>query len=73
MGIHRMPRRYFAYDIGIGYINNICLLGILMSRISWVLVRCVMLISRNSRLGISYDGGRDEISHGNNLPPHTYM
>lgn len=32
--IHRIPRRYFAYDIGMGYINNMCLLRILISGIS---------------------------------------
>jgi heme/copper-type cytochrome/quinol oxidase subunit 1 len=73
IGIHGIPRRYFAYDIGMGYINNMCLLGILMSGMSWILVVCVIIISRDSGLGISYDGIRDEMSHGNNLPPHTYM
>jgi heme/copper-type cytochrome/quinol oxidase subunit 1 len=73
IGIHGIPRRYFAYDINIGYINNMCLLGILISRISWILVVCIMIISRDSGLRISYDRMRDEMSHGNNLPPHTYI
>jgi heme/copper-type cytochrome/quinol oxidase subunit 1 len=73
MRIHRIPRRYFAYDISMGYINNLCLLGILISGLSWVLVVTVMIMSRDGRLGISYDRNRDEISHGSNLPPHTYM
>lgn len=34
IGIHRIPRRYFAYDVSISYINNFCMLGILMSGMS---------------------------------------
>jgi heme/copper-type cytochrome/quinol oxidase subunit 1 len=71
--IHGMPRRYFAYDISMGYVNNFCLLGILMSGLSWVGVVLIILLSRNEGTGLSTFVTRIESAHGSSLTPHTYM
>jgi heme/copper-type cytochrome/quinol oxidase subunit 1 len=72
-GIHGIPRRYFAYDVSIGYVNNLCLLGILISRLSWIRVCVVMLCSRAEGVGLGSYGLVSEMAHGMNLQPHTFM
>lgn len=71
--IHRMPRRYFAYDLSIGYINNFCLLGIMISGTSWVMVCVIIYTSRCEGLGLGTNALVREIMYGNNLPPHTFI
>jgi hypothetical protein len=68
-----MPRRYFAYDLSIGYINNFCLLGIMISGTSWVIVCTLIYSSRREGLGLSVNALVGEMMHGNNLPPHTFI
>jgi heme/copper-type cytochrome/quinol oxidase subunit 1 len=73
MGIHRIPRRYFAYDLSMSYINNFCLLGIIMSRTSWIIVCVIIYASRYEGLRLGNNSLVREMIHGNNLPPHTFI
>jgi heme/copper-type cytochrome/quinol oxidase subunit 1 len=73
IGMHGMPRRYFAYDLNFSYINNLCLIRIMMSRTSWVLVCLVIHVSRMERLGLNVNSPVVEMIHRTNLPQHTFI
>jgi hypothetical protein len=68
-----MPRRYFAYDVSMRYVNNLCLLGILISGLSWIGVCVIILCSRVEGVRLGSYGLVSEMSHGMNLQPHTFI
>lgn len=73
LGMHRIPRRYFSFEISFLYVHNVILFGILLTRMSWVMVVTIMKVSKGMRIRLNSFVFRNENSHGENLTPHTHM
>jgi cytochrome c oxidase subunit 1 len=71
--LHRIPRRYFAFDDRYLGIHLLVMLGILVNGFAWVYVRSLIISNRSYRKGISSYWDSVEIQYRSNLPPHTYI
>jgi cytochrome c oxidase subunit 1 len=73
MGLHRIPRRYFAYESSFGFIHNLIFVGIILSGLSWVMTVLLMLNNNLNGLGLGSNHIQQEFMYRANLTPHTYM
>jgi heme/copper-type cytochrome/quinol oxidase subunit 1 len=73
IGLHRIPRRYFAYESNFGFIHNLIFIGIILSGLSWVITVLLILNNNLNGLGLGINHVQQEFIYGANLTPHTYM
>lgn len=73
IGLHRMPRRYFAYESSYGFIHNLIFVGIILSGLSWVMTVLLILNNNLNGLGLRHNHVQQEFMYGANLTPHTYI
>jgi cytochrome c oxidase subunit 1 len=73
MGLHGIPRRYFAYDAGYIEVHLVIIVGIMINGASWVILAVVMMSNRSYCKGMSTHWSGIEIQYGSNLIPHTFI
>lgn len=73
IGLHRIPRRYFAYESSFGFVHNLIFVGIILSGLSWVLTVLLIINNNLNGTGLGVNQVQQEFIYRANLTPHTYI